>query len=199
MNTKTYLAEPVAASADGTASWVVATLNVVDADGDVALPGAFGRQEVTVLAAHESRQVPIGKGVVFESGDELIADVKFNLAVPLARDWHSAIRFDLENPPALQEYSYGYDILPGGSRRGELGGRPVQFFRPLPDGRPGVDVIETSPVLRGAGIATRTLAAKRRGGDVFQRACAAEYERFRAAVTDDETEFLAYVAARWGL
>lgn len=163
MEHKSFHAGLKSADADGTATWVMATLGVIDHDGDVTLPGAFGKQTVTVLPSHQSGHVPLGKGVIYEDGDEAIAEVKFNLAIPAARDWHEAIKFDLANPPALQEYSYGYDLKQGGYYFGELDGQKVRFFKALDDGSPGVEVLETSPVLRGAGLGTRTLAAKAAG------------------------------------
>lgn len=155
-----------AAGADGTASFVIATLGVEDSDGDVTLPGFFGKQDVMVLPAHDSRHVPIGKGTIHEDGNEAIADVRFNMAIASAAEWHSALKFDLDHPGnsgPLQEFSYGYQVLPGGARMGDLGGKQVQFLQPLDDGSPGVNVFEVSPVLRGAGVGTRTLGAKSDG------------------------------------
>lgn len=141
---------------DGSGTLVVATLNTIDLDGDVTLAGFFGRQTVALVPAHDHTHVPLGKGRLYEVGNEALVDFKFNLKVAPARDWFEAIRFDYENPPALQQYSYGYRVLAGGSRRGEFNGRPVQFLQPLADGRPGVLVHEVSPVMIGAGIGTRT-------------------------------------------
>lgn len=148
-----------AVGAEGTASFAVATFGLLDADGDVTEPGYFGRQNVVVVPAHDWSHVPLGKGLLYEHGDEAIAEVRFNMAIPAARDWHAAIRFDFENPPALQEYSYGYTVLSGGSRAGKFDGRAVRFLQPRSDGSPGCKVHEVSPVLLGAG-ATRTVAAK---------------------------------------
>ncbi len=157
---KLFKPEFKAVGDDGTASWVMAKLNVVDLDGDVTLPGFFGKQTFSIVPAHDSRHVPLGKGEVHEEGDEAIVDAKFNLDIPAARDWHSAIKFDLENPPAVQEYSYGFYLIEGGWKLGEFEGEHVRFLQPLKNGSPGVDVTESSPVLRGAGVGTRTLSAK---------------------------------------
>lgn len=157
---KLFSPELKAAGPDGTASFVIATLEVVDSDGDVTMRGFFGRQHVSVLPAHDWGSVPLGKGVVHEDGKEAVAEVKFNLDIEAARDWHSAIVFDLEHPPSLQEYSYGFTILDGGSSPGTWGGEKVRVLHPLANGRPGVKVHEVSPVLVGAGVGTRTLAAK---------------------------------------
>lgn len=157
---KSFVPQFKAVGDDGSASWVMARLNVKDSDDDVTLPGAFGTQTFSIVPAHDHRHVPLGKATLREDGDEAVVDAKFNLAIPAAKDWHAAIKFDLENPPAIQEYSYGYNLRDGGFKMGTFEGENVRFFTPMADGTPGVDVYESSPVLRGAGVGTRTLAAK---------------------------------------
>ena len=167
MQQKQFTPTIKAASDDGTASFVIARLNDhVDEDGDLTLSGYFGRQAAVVVPVHDWKSVPIGHAVVYEKGNEAIADVRFNMAIEAARDWHSAIKFDLESASdgfgPLQEYSYGFAILPGAAKAGTFNGRNVRVLSPLKDGSPGVDVIEVSPVMLGAagrGI-TRTLVAK---------------------------------------
>lgn len=139
---------------------VIATLNVVDKDGDVTLPGFFGEQEVVMLPCHDWGHIPLGKGRVYESGDKAVAEMKMNLDLESAREWHSALAFDLKNGRPLQQYSYGFNILSGGSSDGEKDGRKVRFLQPAPGGAPGCKVHEISPVLVGAGEGTGTLAVK---------------------------------------
>lgn len=139
---------------------VIATLHVKDLDGDVTLSGFFGRQDLRMVPAHDWRHVTIGKGVLHEEGEQALVDFKMNLEIPAARDWYEAIKFDLAHPPALQEYSYGFTIRPGGARFGEWNGENVRFLQPAPDGGPGADVHEFSPVLLGAGLGTGTEAIK---------------------------------------
>lgn len=160
MNVKSFTPQFKSVDDDGTASWVMATLNSIDSDGDVTLPGALGEQTFSIQPAHEHTHVPLGKARLYEQGEEAIVEAKFNLDIPAARDWHSAIKFDIENPPSIQEYSYGYQPKEGGTKAGTFMGRQVRFFQPKADGSPGIDVYETSPVLRGAGVGTRTLAVK---------------------------------------
>lgn len=159
MQVKTFRGE-VKSLDEGTVRVAFATLNDVDKDGDVTLPGFFGKQATVMVPVHDWNHVPIGKGVIFEEGDQAIAEVKLNLDIPAARDWHSALKFDMANPPALQEYSYGYTVLDGGSEYGDFKGRRVRYLKARPDGSPGVDVHEVSPVLLGAGNGTRTLGVK---------------------------------------
>lgn len=160
MNVKSFTPQFKSVDDDGTASWVMATLNEIDSDGDVTLPGALGNQTFSIVPAHNHGHVPLGKARLYEEGSEAVVEAKFNLDIPAARDWHSAIKFDLANPPAIQEYSYGYQPFEGGTKSGTFKGQRVRFFQPKADGSPGIDVYETSPVLRGAGVGTRTLAAK---------------------------------------
>lgn len=155
----------VKAADEGRALVVIATLNAIDQDGDVTLPGYFGEQVAPSVGAHDWASVPIGKARVFEQGNEALAEIRFNLDTAGGKDWFAAVKFDLANPPARQEYSYGFDILAGGTRHGEFEGREVRFLSPTPEGAPGCRVLEVSPVLLGAGVGTRTLEAK--GGRTF--------------------------------
>jgi len=104
------------------------------------------------MPAHNQGSVPLGKVArVDERGDQAIAVGKFNLEVAAARDWHAAIKFDLAHPPAVQEWSWGYNTKD--PRLGEFQGENVRFLSAL-------DITEFSPVLRGASVGTRTLSAK---------------------------------------
>lgn len=145
----------------GVGSAVFATLGVIDKDGDVTLPGAFGSQDVVIVPAHDWTHVPIGRATIREHGNEAIADFRLNLDIAAARDWHAALKFDLATGRPLQEWSYGFHV--SRESRGEHGGRQVRFLEAL-------DVHEVSPVLLGAGVGTRTLAAKT--ADVPPQACA---------------------------
>ena len=151
--TKTRALALKSLSDEGVGLAVFATLNVVDADGDLTMPGAFGEQHVTLLPAHDWGHVPLGRARIYEDGNEALAEFRLNLEVAAARDWHAALKFDLAHQPALQEWSYGY--------------RPVEFSY-TSDGNNRVRVLskisvsEVSPVLRGAGVGTRTVALKSR-------------------------------------
>ena len=175
------LAAAKAANSGGSTRLIVATMNEIDSDFDVPLPGFFGRQSVAVLPSHDWTHVPLGKGVLSEQGDEAVVDIAWNLAIPAAQWWYDAIKFDLEHPPALQQWSFGFTTRPGGARPGEFDGRHVQFLQPLPDGSPGATIHEVSPVLLGAGVGTRTLAA---GDESPEEVAARELVRLVAADFD---------------
>ena len=135
---------------------VIATLGVVDSDGDIILPGAFQNATVSILPAHDSRSVPLGKATMEDRGDKAIAVGKFNLDIQPGKDWHNAIRFDLENGKSVQEWSFAYRVV-----ESEMETRDEEEVRILKK----LDVMEVSPVLRGAGVGTGTLTAKQRFAD----------------------------------
>ncbi len=153
---KTVGAAIKAAGDDGSFEAVIATFGVVDKDGDVVEPGAFGSHPVPVLPAHDPQHVPLGKTIIEERGDLAVAVGQFNLEIEAARDWHSSIKFDLANmTPAVQEWSWGF--RPIKAAPGQVDG--IQVRRLVE-----IDQREVSPVLRGASVGTATLSAKADGG-----------------------------------
>lgn len=151
-------------AADGSFKCVFATMGVEDKDGDVTLPGFFGKQAFVVVPVHDWNHVPIGKATCYEMGNEAIAEGKFNLEIESAADWFKAMQFDLNEGEPLMEWSYGFKTLDGGSVPGQVNDRRVRFLGPI-DGQPGCKIYEVSPVLVGAGEKTRTLMAKAMGDD----------------------------------
>ena len=136
---------------EGVGSAVFATFDVVDHDDDLTKRGAFGVQDIVILPTHDFSSVPLGKGKTREEGKEAIADFQLNLDIPAAKEWRDALAFDLKNAPALQEWSYSY--------------RPTEYSFEERDGETirileKIEVIEVSPVIRGAGIGTRTREMK---------------------------------------
>jgi|CXWL01.1.fsa_nt_gi hypothetical protein len=149
--------------AKGMISVVFATMGVWDKDGDMAMPGFYGEQDVALLPTHDWSHVPLGKGKTREEGNQAIADIQMNLELQSAKDWLSAIKFDLKVGKPIQEYSYGFKVLEGGSRMGEGLGRQGRILQPREDGTPGSKIWEVSPVLVGAGEKTGTISAKAAG------------------------------------
>lgn len=135
---------------------VIATLGVVDRDGDLTEPGAFGEQTVPMVFAHDwVSRPPIGKATIREEGNEAVARFRLNLKTEGGREVYEALRFDLEHGPAKQAWSYGFSIPEGGAKDGVFENQPVRFLKKL-------KLHEISPVLLGAGVDTRTVAMKRR-------------------------------------
>lgn len=132
-----------------------ATLEVIDADQDVSRSGAFGKQTMQMVPAHEWQQSPIGKAQIFEEGNDVLANIRLNLNNSHGKDWYESIKFDMEVfPPPKQEYSYGY--TPIKFSHGEFEGQQVRFLEQI-------EVHEISPVLKGAGVGTGTLLLKEKG------------------------------------
>ena len=137
---------------------VFATLNVIDSDGDVTLPGAFQAGAKVRISAygHKSWEgvLPVGKGSIREIGNEAVLDGRFFLDTAAGADTFRVVKALGED--GLQEFSYGYDASEFSF--GDFEGRQVRFLKRLL-------VHEVSPVLLGAGVGTRVLAAKGRRGD----------------------------------
>ncbi len=148
----------------GEISAKVATLGVIDREGDLAEPGFFGEQTVTILSSHRMDDLLLGKGTLSELRMDAIFEGRMNLDDPDAEKLHTKLVFDRSNPPPVVEWSYGYKILKGGTRRPdkssdtEKGARRI--LQPKEDGTPGAMVKEVSPVLVGAGLGTGTIDLK---------------------------------------
>ncbi len=145
-----------AVEADGSFEAVIATLNVVDHDGDLTVSGAFGKQHVSILPAHDARSVKLGKAIITEKDGKAIAKGRFNLEIQAAKEFHSALKFDLANGEPVQEWSYGFAIKD--SEEETRDGETVRLLKSL-------TVFEVSPVLKGAGMGTGTVMAKDKGGE----------------------------------
>lgn len=141
----------------GEVTSVVATLNVIDKDQDVILPGFIGTQEVAILRSHDWSMWPVGRGTVTDAdGKEAIFTGRFNLDMAEGREGFEALKFQGD----LQEWSWGFMTHRGGAKQGEFEGQDVWFLGPLEDASPGSKVYEVSPVLVGAGEGTRTTDLK---------------------------------------
>ena len=151
----------------------IATLNVVDSDGDITLPGAFGEQLVKVLPSHDWMALPLGKARIFEKGDEVLAEFKINLETSSGKDWHSALKFDLADGKGLIEWSYGFTIVESDSETRD--GDRVRILKKL-------NVHEVSPVMLGAGVNTGTVAIKGDGG----KSGLSLLDQIKAALSDVE-------------
>jgi hypothetical protein len=141
--------------ASGSISVVFSTLNVIDKDGDVTLPGAFANGARVNLAAfgHNWGTWPWGDAVIRANDIEAIADGAAYLSTPQGSQAYKTLkeRHDRAMP---QEWSYGFDVLD--AEFGTFNGQNVRFLKRL-------QVHEVSPVLLGAGEDTRTLDVKQSG------------------------------------
>lgn len=126
---------------------VIATLNAVDSDNDLLLPGSFGEQTVPFLWSHRQDMLPLGKARVREVGDQVVAEVEV-LDQPTC-DW---LKLDFATDPR-QQYSWGFLVPEGGATRETIDGQDVRVIS-------AVELLEVSGVLRGASVGTRTVGVK---------------------------------------
>lgn len=134
----------------------LAQLSAVDSDNDTYVAGAFswkqgGGQWTQMIPAHDRKAMPFGKSWLYEKGDYALADFSLNLDTVAGREWHAALKFDLAKGDPIQEWSYGFQVLDADFQ--QRGPDKVRVLKRL-------DVDEISPVIRGAGTGTRTLAIK---------------------------------------
>lgn len=150
METKTYRAA-VEFKGDGETGEfeaVFATLGVIDHDGDVTVPGAFGEQRVLVEPWNHNYQAPpVGKGVIQERGNEAIVVGHFFTDTAAGLE-HYRVAKRLED---MQEWSYTFRVLD--AEPGMVDGQPVRMLKRM-------EVAGVGQVTRGAGIGTRTTALK---------------------------------------
>jgi hypothetical protein len=144
----------VKADDSGQVEAVFATLGVVDHDGDVLTKGAFTDGAPVVISAYGHRshigELPIGKGRIVMSDTEARLHGQFFLDTTHGLDAFRTVKA-LSDGDSLQEWSFSLRDIE--SHTEKVDGRDANVITK-------VSVKEVSPVLEGAGIATRTLAAK---------------------------------------
>ena len=127
MQTKQMMIENMDESGTGLAR--IAILAEIDSDGDTYQAGAFNGPD----------------------GEAAYAELNLNLETQAGREWHAALKFDLDRGRPVQEWSYGYDAQEFEYRFS--GKQQVRLLKRLL-------VDEVSTVVRGAGVGTSTIAIK---------------------------------------
>lgn len=137
------------AASHGSATVLVATLGVVDRDGDIVLPGALANREAIVSRFNHAAvrgADPVGSARLEERGERLLGHVQY--------DDGDACRAVAAAKP---DWSVGYVVLqrrdPTPSERAQGAKRVIQRWQ----------IDEVSPVDQGAGIGTGTLACSCKG------------------------------------
>ena len=137
------------ASTDGRFVATFATLNVVDHHGDVTLPGAFdvGRAIAVGGYQHDTTRLPSGRAVLRSDATRAWIEGQFNLRSQIGRETYQTVK-ELQD---VLEWSFIFQVLDWevGDFRTPTGTVRVRFLKKL-------DVWSVDPVLRGAGINTRT-------------------------------------------
>ena len=138
---------------------VIATYGVVDKDGDVTLPGAHknGQKVVVSPYGHSSMgsALPVGSGTLHTEPGRTVVKGHYFMDIPEARS--AFLTMKRLHQQGLGEWSYGYEVID--AEMGEKDGQRVRILKQQ-------EVYEVSHVLRGAGVDTRTLAAKDAEGAV---------------------------------
>lgn len=149
--------------AKGLVKAAFSTFNKVDSDRDVTRPGAFDEGAAVLISSYGHRswegELPVGKGSIRQSSKEGIFEGEFFMNTDHGRNAFLTV-LELAKS-GLGEWSYGYE--PVEYSFGEHEGQQVRFLDK-------VKVFEVSPVLRGAGVNTRTLSAKSAGAGAQAKA-----------------------------
>jgi HK97 family phage prohead protease len=137
---------------------VFATLGVIDHDRDIVMPGATENGTKVRISAYGHASwggaLPVGKGIISEVGNELVFDGQFFLDTSAGADTYKTMKALGE----LAEWSYGFDILEKDFASDPETGQEIRRIKKQ-------KIYEVSPVLLGAGIATRTLDIKSLGAE----------------------------------
>ena len=149
MKQKTFRAamEIKADGAEGAVRAVFATLNVIDHDGDVTPVGAFSEQDVIIEPWNHGWELPAGKGKIFADEEKAWLEGQFFLDTAVGLENYKTVKAMGD----LAEWSYTFNVVEGAT--GEFDGQDVYYLNKL-------DVVGVSPVTRGAGIGTGTVAVK---------------------------------------
>jgi hypothetical protein len=138
------------------------TLNVIDLQGDVTLPGAFKNGAEVFVGAyqHEMWNLPPGKGAIDSDEETAWIDGEFFLDTTGGLDTYRTVK----RAGGLMEWSYIFTVEEAEwadeHRQGDDVFHDVRLLKSL-------DVWSVDPVLRGAGIDTRTDEIKSRASTPF--------------------------------
>lgn len=137
----------IKSAAEGTVMARFASLETIDLDGDVVAAGSIGHQSDIILESwgHAYTLPPAGVGRVYEEGLQAVFEGQFFMDSQVGRDNFAALQ-----KLNKAEWSFTFDVLES---------KPLRTGRRLER----LKILGVSPVLKGAGIATRTLELKSGG------------------------------------
>jgi hypothetical protein len=144
---------------EGHVEAVIATLNVVDRDHDVILPGAIKDGAHVTLSEYGHSTViagtpPVGKGTLQAKGNTVVFKGRYFMSTDRGKEAFRTIKeMGLED----QEWSFGFTVDGHEIPDAEL--QKKGAWRILSK----LGSFEVSPVIRGAGIGTRTVSVKAAG------------------------------------
>ena len=180
IETKAFGALEIKDAEQGEVTAVVATLGVVDKDGDVLLPGSFPPNASVKMSAYNHDIVldgaaPVGKGMITVQGDKAIFQGRFFMSTERGREAFHMVK----ELGADGEWSFGYPrAVKTQEMTGEWRGKGARRIIA------GLQPMEASPVFRGAGMGTGTLAAKAADPILPDPAVVAAEAKTKAAAAD---------------
>lgn len=153
MDTKRLGPVEIKDEAKGEFAAVIATYGVIDKDMDVTLPGAHKQGQRVIVSPYNHMSMhgapPVGAGTLHVERGRTVVKGAYFMDIPEARS--AFLTMKQLHEQGIGEWSYGFDVVD--SELGEQDGKRVRFLK-------AQDVFEVSPVVRGAGVGTRTLTAK---------------------------------------
>ncbi|MGI8514501.1 MAG: hypothetical protein ACR2NT_05050 [Acidimicrobiia bacterium] len=154
MESKRLTAEVKSTDPKGVVEATVATLSVVDHDGDIVEPGALGGRQRAPLSAYNhsssGEALPVGVAEVVESGSKWLATTRYFLETLAGREAFATLKA-LHEAGLPSEYSWGYAVIT--SAPDTVDGRRVRRLKAL-------RLLEVSPVLQAASVGTGSTAVK---------------------------------------
>lgn len=156
LETKSFGAFEIKDADAGEVTAIVATLGVVDRDGDVLLPGSFPESASVKMSGYGHDVIldgaaPVGKGTITVEGDKAIFRGKFFLSTARGRESFNTVK----ELGTEGEWSFGF---PRGVKTAEMSDEwKAKGARRIIK---GITPVEASPVFIGAGLNTGTVAIK---------------------------------------
>jgi hypothetical protein len=151
---KAFGAFEIKDEASGKIEAIIATFDVVDKDGDIVRKGAIAPGSTVAISGYGHSALfgerPVGKGTIVVDGNKAIVKGQLFMELADARDTLTV----LKGMGASQQWSWGYAVL--GAEVPTEAQRKQGAYRVITK----TETFEASPVIRGAGVGTRTLAAK---------------------------------------
>lgn len=182
---KTFTGVEVKDAEKGEIEAVVATLGVIDKDGDLIKAGALGGKKHKVIMSEWGHDAafgrrPVGKGTLAEVDGKLVFNGKVFLSTQGGRETFETLK---EMGPD-QEWSFGFRTR--GYEVPQEAERQKGMRRILTK----IDAFEVSPVLEGAGIGTRTVGVKNKDGEQ-----ANSVREYYLGLSDEEKSVIADLVA----
>jgi len=167
VNSKAFSSVEIKDADKGQVTAVFSTFDVVDHDNDVTVKGAIKDGASVCISAYNHASwkgaLPVGTGRIRVAGNEATLEGQFFMNTSHGRDTFETVKALAAE--GLGEWSYGFDVVD--SEHGSHEGKSVRILKQL-------NIHEVSPVLRGAGLETRTLATKSLNDEISEAVDAVE-------------------------